>query len=359
MPSKSAHSKHSPLLMGANLQAPANAAILKLPVELIHLICNDLSLAWRASLSLTCRRLYAIIGKGIWHELNDFPPSFKTRTAKSFLLRALERDLDDPSVYLCYNCLRFHQIKDPSPPQPRYLRDLKYLSSIENQVGFPYCRTEYTQAIQEIYARVETPRADQGEPLSFLGHINTPTHLHYCITCGLGPRDLFLLRKFTLTVRVRPRTYFMVPSYNLRQMNLGICRHVSFGHDHVLGDGSINDALHKYYHKQHDDYCMSISSGQSWQPEPFTGYVCQTCKLEVEIRFAGFNVTIFVWQYIGSFKKHNSSIWRKVTKLLPISTSLRSSDFATRVKRNGGLKAGDLKREWDALDHLDKGNVNL
>lgn len=160
-----------------------------------------------------------------------------------------------------------------------------------------------------------------------------------------------MLRRYTLVAKEgRYDKYFMIPSHFPRTANLEICRHVYFGQDHVKGDGSINDALGIYYHKQHKDYNVALASGQTWHAEPFAGFVCQDCMLEVEIRFVRREITITVWQHVGPLKGPNKSKLYQILNCMSKNSPLLTPGFIARVARNGGLKAGDLVKEWDHLE---------
>ena len=285
--------------------------------------------------------------------LRRISPKVPHPMLKIFFLRKLQKDdpTSYPEKYICYTCLGFHDLADPEPRQPRYIRDGTYYKSIEHQIGFPFCRSNYIECLRDAYARLDIPRAEQKEPEIYWGQITSPVRMRYRLYCGIGADDIFLHRSFVLEApKGRWEKYFMVPSSFLRTSNLEICPHVYFGYDHIKGEGSINDALGDYYHTQHEMYQVTQRLKEPWSPSPFGPFVCEACRLEVEIRFKQLEVTITVWQHIGCLSgNRRASNSRRSSLLLPKVSSGRSG-FIEAMHRNGGLWPGDVRKEWDMLD---------
>jgi hypothetical protein len=204
------------------------------------------------------------------------------------------------------------------------------------------------RGMREILGQLGNPSKENKLEVYKSRQLKSPVHMVYTLTSGVDGKDVFTLRKYTMRAKEEKYSnYFMVPSYFLRTANLEICRHTSFGHDYVKGDGSINDYLHRYYLDQHKAYFSAIACGQVWQPQPFSGYVCQECRLEVEIRFRGIEVEILVWQDIGASRKSN---WgAKVTRLMGMKLGMESARAEERMR--SGLKPGVLRKKWEGLKH--------
>jgi hypothetical protein len=316
----------------------------QLPVELILLIFEHLTAEGKAALALTCHFMLSIAGEDVFTGLKHFVyTGYGARCAKSFFLRSLERDRRDPSVYVCYKCLKFHGLEEfeGGPLRIKPARG----------VGFPVCRTPYMEALRHVHSLHNCTKSDV-ELKSWAGTTISPVHMSYYVESGLSGDDVFLVRKFTLkTNRGHYDQHFMMPSSFLLTSNLEICPHVFFGWDCRLGISGVYEALDEYYHRQHRDWTLASSRGHAWQPEPFTGFMCHACNLEIDIRFRPREVRIVVWNHVCALKKEEVSWPRKIKNVLK-----KPRDFEERVKKNGGLKAGDLEQEWENIPYMSKGS---
>ncbi|KAF2743479.1 hypothetical protein M011DRAFT_222323 [Sporormia fimetaria CBS 119925] len=339
------------LRRSSSLEPASNSCfpLLQLPVELVTLIASFLTLDEKASLALTCHALLSILGKTVFSDLSSYPPTFKKATAESYLLRGLERDRNDPSLYVCYRCRKFHHIQDANPQLSRMT--LKFNDPSATDVGFPICGSAYMEAIRGIQNMLSVSRKEI-EPKSWTGSIVTPVHMGYHIESGISSQDLFSHRRFVLQPQnARYDTYWMIPHQYLLSANLEICPHVYFGWDSVTREGTICDALDEFYAQQHEDHQLALSTGQTCQPEPFTGYVCEKCMLEVDIRFRTFEVWITVWQWVGALKSEEKEKWgTKLKKRMG-----REACFQEKIKKTG-LQPGDLKCMWENIRNKDKGS---
>jgi hypothetical protein len=333
--------------------------LLQLPAELLRLIYDHLTPDARAALALTCH-LFLSIDENVFRKLKDLYPgcpddlAYSVRTRESYFLRLLERDRRDSSIYVCYSCLKFHSKLDLEPSPPKEVR--RFTFPPEAAVGFPECRKTYTEAIAHVYSLLDRTRSNV-ELKSWIGSTVRPVHMNYQVECGLSDDDLFLLRRFNLsTVRKgRYSKYFMMPSSFLLTSNLEICPHVFFGQDCRYGNSAVYNALDAYYRRQHQDWTLATSTGHAWQPEPFTGFLCLECWLEIDIRFRPYEVRITVWNHVGTLKKEEKiPLSGKIKKTVKLPWARRG--FRERVEKNGGLKAGDLEQEWENIPHAHKGS---
>ncbi|KAF2278699.1 uncharacterized protein EI97DRAFT_430956 [Westerdykella ornata] len=119
--------------------------------------------------------------------------------------------------------------------------------------------------------------------------------------------EVFLRRVFILwSERGEYDRQFMLPSSFLMRSNLEICPHVCFGSDCATGTGTFHRILDQYYQRQHRDWSLAVSADKAWQPEPFTGYICQDCCMEVCIDFNQHKsrASVLVYQHLGPPKRN-------------------------------------------------------
>lgn len=317
---------------------------LELPVELVCKIADVLAPDDKAALALTCHALLSIIGSAAL-KLDDYPPSYELRTAKSRLLRRLNRDRPDPSLYVCYKCIKFHSIESTTTKLRTYTPP---------DVGFPVCQSRYIEAMREVRHLIRSPPR-QPAPKYWVGMITSPVKMEYAVETGTdrSHNDIFLRRAFVLYPKTGKYDWlFMLPSNFLKTSNLEICPHVYLGWDCTKGNGTFYDFLDDYYRRQHRDWSLAVSAGQAWQPEPFTGFICQDCCLEVNMRFQKHKVKIQVYQHVGPIKKNP-------LRLLFDVETWRTGGWRFQRRRpwinivsfdrNRKLRPGDLKEEWERV----------
>jgi hypothetical protein len=116
-------------------------------------------------------------------------------------------------------------------------------------------------------------------------------------------------------------------------------------------------ALNIYYRRQQRDWSLAVSKGEARQLELFTGFICQECRVEVDIRFRQKAILIFAWKHVGTLEKGigERMIWpRRLGSYLRLP--FRRQTFETRLLKDGVLKSGDLKEEWENIPSKDKGS---
>jgi hypothetical protein len=209
-------------------------------------------------------------------------------------------------------------------------------------------------ALAHVYALLDCTRSDI-DLQRWVGTLHRPLYITYQVNCGLSNDDLFLFRKFRLDMRREdPRQCIIMPLDHLLLSNLEICPHVFFGYDCCQGNNELYNALKEFYMRQFRDWSLAKSAGHAWQPEPFTGFVCRECDLEIDMRFHRRDVRITVWKYVGTLRKEKVAWPTKIEKL--ITSPLARRGLKARVKKSGGLKAGDLKVAWENIPKMNRGS---
>ncbi|KAF2185890.1 hypothetical protein K469DRAFT_158111 [Zopfia rhizophila CBS 207.26] len=87
------------------------APLFNLPLDLFLSIWGLLPPYSRASVVFTYRQLYIAHGAATFRYVNQKTPAANLQ--KSCLLRQLRRKFSNPSIWLCYRCLRFHKAELP------------------------------------------------------------------------------------------------------------------------------------------------------------------------------------------------------------------------------------------------------
>ncbi|KAF2658638.1 hypothetical protein K491DRAFT_252676 [Lophiostoma macrostomum CBS 122681] len=346
---------------GLPLATNIRHGFLELPAELLQAICDYLRLDEQASIALTCHHLYSIVGSSVWKEMNAKPQSPRSITGVACLLRKLQRDRQDRSIYVCYGCQRFHKLADATDPHFDGTATKLYILTPKtpNARSFPYCDSAYMNALREIYARLELPRDRQPEPTwctapiwSLLPIINTSL----TVSSGVGKQDVFMRRTFSLSLTDMfdsgHRMYY--PPF-LQDMNLQICPHICFGRDYAEGDGSINDLLRKYY-SMNNNRNHEVDD-ELWIKGPPSGCLCQECYIEVEVRFKSNEMQIRAYQFVGPLKTRfekldpSNPIYR-LRKILPRIPH----GFSALLHQQERLREGQLREAWDKLPKEAVGN---
>ncbi|CAO2651804.1 Nn.00g000870.m01.CDS01 [Neocucurbitaria sp. VM-36] len=333
-----------------NIQLPIEqhkTTILDLPVELIRAICDFSTLASRACLALTCHQLHHYIGTRVFTDL-DYN---NTRLEKAAFLQKLQKDRPNPELWLCYACLRYHSATQRYEPS-----NFRAVPG-KDKVGFPYCKSIYAKALDEIYARLEVPRSEW----TMQGHwmeddITSPVQMNVYISCLADATDLMMRRRYRFNCRYVVSEFRQTPELmavatlldSLGQSDLEICPHICFAKSWWRGDGSIMSALQILEEGDH------LSQGH----DPM--FQCAECRLDVEVQFLSENgqVVVSVWQHVGrlaypadqgdgvggqrvSEMEQSVPVERKQTKLLPLLTNSRS-----KLRTSSLLRLPKLAGSW-------------
>ncbi|KAF2793164.1 hypothetical protein K505DRAFT_325632 [Melanomma pulvis-pyrius CBS 109.77] len=270
--------------------------LLNLPIELFLHIWDTLPLHSRASLALTCRSLYAAYGAPVVKQLNL--DSLHSRTYRLYLLRLIRKDLKEPSLWLCYGCMKLHA-RSPTRHGRNFMGYIAIDAGQKRELppgpGFPCCNSAFTLARDYVQSLLNT--SQDCRPTIYSERCKGELTFTYNIRLDVGFQGLCMSTVYIYSLSFLDRTQRRVHNdYSfsphqladfLRSTNTEFCEHLWLGHDYVPGDGSMSANLEAAYTGYSGSYQSELS-----------GFECRECHIEVKFRVVfATQLEVIVWQY--------------------------------------------------------------
>jgi hypothetical protein len=158
---KSLKSTHLSASLSGSPNATSNGhCLLRSPVELVQTICHYWRSDEHAYLGLKCHHIHSTLSSLVWEELIARTKSPRSIASVSSPPRKLQRDQQDRSYHVYYECQSFHRVADSiilhsggtSAILPIMISKTTYTTS------FPYYEFAYMSAIRVVYIKLDLPR---------------------------------------------------------------------------------------------------------------------------------------------------------------------------------------------------------